>query len=156
MMVRNACFAISFAVFCGCASNRADTDKDAAPLASGQEACFQATQVTGFRPLDRSNLIVYAPTKSRAYHVRIRPPARELSFTSRIAFDGQGTRICGHAGDGVIFDTDSMARKYFVTAVYRLDAEGAQSLIDEYSEELIIDSPDDPGAEIDRDIEDDE
>lgn len=155
-MFRNACFAISFAVLFGCASNSPENDEDAAALVSGQEGCFQAGQVTGFRPLDRSNLIVYAPTKSRAYHVQIRPPARELTFANRIAFDAQGTRICGRAGESVIFDSDSMARKYFVTAVYGLDAEGAQNLIDEYSEDLIIDSQDGPGAEIDRDIEDDD
>lgn len=155
-MVRAASFAISFAVSSGCASRQSENDAQEATFASGQAACFQAGQVTGFRALDRSNLIVYAPTRSSAYHVRIQPPARELNFTSRIAFDTRSRRICGHAGESVIFDSGAMARTYFVTDVYRLDAEGAQSLIDEFAAEVTVDADNTSGAEIDRDIQDDE
>lgn len=153
--VRTSGLAISLAIVCGCANSPAepDTDTDEVISAFGEPGCFHARQVTGFKPLDRSNLIVYAPTRSSAYHVRIRPPARELSFANRIAFDSSGTRICGYAGEGVVFDLDSMARKYFVTDVYKLDAEGARSLIDEFNAEINIDPQSTSGAEIEREIE---
>jgi hypothetical protein len=156
MLVCAASFAISFAVSSGCASRQPENDTEEVTVASGQAACFQTRQVTGFRALDRSNLIVYAPTRSTAYHVRIQPSARELSFTNRIAFDSRSNRICGHAGESVIFDSDAMARKYFVTDVYRLDAEGAQNLIDQFTAEVAVEAENSAGAEIDRDIQDDE
>jgi hypothetical protein len=142
-------------MLCACAGNPTQTDADELAFASGSQACFRPSQVTGFRALDRTNLIVYAPTKSSAYHVRIRPPARQLMFANAIAFDARGSRICGHAGEGIAFESSDMPRKYFVTDVYQLDAEAAQNLIDQFGEELTIEPQNTSGAEIERDIEHD-
>ena len=142
-------------LLCACAGNQTEAEKNniATDSESGQRACFQRAQVTGFKTLDRTNLIVYAPTKSSAYHVRISPPASELRFANAIAFDSGGTRICGHPGEGVIFNSGSVARKYFVTDVYRLDTEAVQNLIAEFSGEVNVEPQNTLEVEIERDIE---
>ena len=147
--------AISFVGTCGCAGNSVEPDAPEAEIVSGQAACFRIDQVTGFRALDRSNLIVYAPTRSSAYHVQIRPPAREINFADRIAFDTRTTRICGYAGESVIFDSGGMGRHYFVTSVRRVDAEDIRSLADQFSGDIEVEPSDDSGAEIERDIDED-
>jgi hypothetical protein len=142
-------------LLCACAGNQAEAEKKniATDAESGQRACFQRGQVSGFKTLDRTNLIVYAPTKSSAYHVRISPPASELRFANAIAFDSGGSRICGHPGEGVIFDSGSVARKYFVTDVYRLDTEAVQNLIVEFGGDVNVEPRNTLEAEIERDIE---
>jgi hypothetical protein len=158
LFARLICLAASGAMLCACASNRtvSETDEDEARVPSDKQACFRPGQVSGFRSLDRSNLIVYASTRSRAYHVRITPAARELDFANTIAFDTSATRICGYAGEAVLFESGGMARKYFVTEVYALDTEATQNLILQFSEDLTIEPQNTSGAVIERDIEDDE
>jgi hypothetical protein len=153
IIVRGICFAVSGVMLCACSSNQTEVDAGEEDTPFGKQACFQASQVSGFRTLDRTNLIVYAPTRSSAYHVRISPPARELKFANTIAFDVRGTRICGHAGEGVVFESGGMVRKYFVTDVFQLDVEAAQNLIDQFSGDLTIESQNSLEAEIERDIE---
>jgi len=153
IIVRGICFAVSGGMLCACSGIPADAGEE--DTAFGKQACFQVSQVSGFKTLDRTNLIVYAPTRSSAYHVRISPPARELKFANTIAFDARGSRICGHAGEGVVFESGGMARKYFVTDVYQLDVEAAQNLVLQFSDELIIESQNRLEAEIERDIEHD-
>jgi hypothetical protein len=146
---------LSTLLLCACASQQppTDSDSDEAVEAIDQRACFQASQVTGFKTLDQSNLIVYAPSRTSAYHVRIRPPARELKFANVIAFDTGGTRICGRVGEGVLFESGGMGRKYFVTDVYRLDEEARQNLISSFSEVINVEPQEERELEIERDIE---
>lgn len=147
--------AVAGMMLCACASNQAGTEMNTheESVETSQRACFKPGQVTGFTTLDRTNLIVYAPTKSSAYHVRISPPARELGFANRIAFDTGETRICGYAGEGVVFDSGGMARRYFVTDVYQLDVAAVQNLIVEFSGEIDIEPQNTLDVEIERDIE---
>jgi len=155
--VRDIWLAAGSMVLYACASSQPDTaaDENTAMAESGERACFSTGQVTGFRTLDRTNLIVYAPTKSSAYHVRISPPARELRYANTIAFDSRGARICGHAGEGVVFESGGMARKYFVTDVYQLDTGAVQNLISAFSGEVNIEPQNALEVEIERDIEQD-
>jgi len=155
MVMRAAWLGVAVLMLAACAGKQMETNSDdnEASGQSGQRACFRPGQVSGFKTLDRTNLIVYAPSKSSAYHVRISPPARELRYANTIAFDSGETRICGYAGEGVFFESGGMARKYFVTDVYQLDAEAAQNLITELSGEVEIEPQNTLEAEIERDIE---
>lgn len=71
--------------------------------------------------LDRSTLIVYAPTKRQAYLVQISPPASRLPFADGLAFQSRGSQICGRAGESVTLAADSM-RRYAIMDVRRLPA----------------------------------
>ena len=145
---------LSGLLLCACASQPTPTDsgRNEAAAAIDPRACFQASQVTGFQTLDQSNLIVYAPSRTSAYHVRIRPPARELKFANVIAFDTHGTRICGRVGEGVLIESGGLGRKYFVTDVYRLDEAAKQNLISSFSEGLNVELQAERELEIERDI----
>lgn len=140
-------------LLCACASGPTDDEPEEVALEFEKKGCFRPGQVTGFEPLDRQNMIVYAPTKSSAYHVRINRAARELTSTNTIAFDSAGSMVCGYPGEGVLLGSGGMARRYFVTDVYELNAEGVQMLIEQFSVQDIIEPQNNSGAEIERDIE---
>ena len=122
----------------------------------GTAACFYQRQVSDFRALDRSNLIVYAPTKSNAYQVIISPPSMSLRSADAIAFKSRSSRVCGYAGERVLLDGRGSGREFSIVSVYRLDEMAHDALLAQYG----IGKPDmEPeettGAEIERDIQTD-
>lgn len=141
---------------CTVGTSREDSQRAAAREPAGTSACFYRRQVSDFRVLDRSNLIVYAPSKSNAYQVQISPSSTELKFADAIAFSSRRNRICGYAGDRLIIGSGPSPREYSVSGVYRLDEVGLQRLLELHG----IGKPGEPlepeeteGAEIERDID---
>jgi hypothetical protein len=139
----------------GCAAGQSATSQSGSVAeASDRSGCFYWRQVTDFDPLDRSNLIVYAPGKASAYRVSISPPSRSLPSANHIAFSSRSNRICGHAGERLLIGS-STELGFSVTQVYPLSKTDLQALLGE-GEEIAI-NPDDPdqalpgtGAEIER------
>jgi hypothetical protein len=126
---------------------------------TGTPACFYRRQVSDFRALDRANLIVYAPTKSNAYHVRISPPTTSLKWADTIAFQSRSGRICGYAGERLLLDGAGAARGFSVAGVYRLDETTHDELLVQYGlgkGATGLEPAETAGAEIERDIESDE
>ena len=151
-----AILAVILAGGCTAGGSAGDSQRAASREPAGTSACFYRRQVSDFRVLDRSTLIVYAPSKSHAYQVRISPPSTEIKFADAIAFSSRSNRICGYAGDRIIVGSGSSPREYSVSGVYRLDEVGLQRLLEQYG----IGKPGDPlepeeteGAEIERDID---
>lgn len=99
------------------------------PADTGTPACFYAGQVSDFTVLDRSNLIVYAPSKRTAYHVRISPPATGLRSADRLSFGGRDSRICGYAGDRLFLPDGRGGERFSIIGVSRLDAAGLEALL---------------------------
>ena len=125
------------------------------PAVAGRPTCFQARQVSDFRPLDRSSLIVYAPSRNNAYHVRISPPSIELRSANAIGFVSRSNRICGYAGDSLRIDRNDRFR-YSVVSVRRLDDVALEALLGAGGGDEADTGPQDTaGAEIERDIDDD-
>ena len=98
------------------------------PSDTGTPACFYWRQVSDFKVLDRSNLIVYAPSRSTAYHVRISPPSLELRSTATLAFNGD-SRICGYAGERLYVGGLTRREQHAIIGVSRLDADGLAMLL---------------------------
>lgn len=151
-----ALLAMLLASGCTTGGSREASQREASREPAGKSACFYRRQVSDFRVLDRTNLIVYAPSKSNAYQVRISPPSTELKFANAIAFSSRSNRICGYAGDRIILGSGSSPREYSVSGVYRLDEVGLQRLLEQHG----IGKPGQPlepeeteGAEIERDID---
>ena len=137
----------------GCAAVP-DSSVDEGAINAGStsnQACFYKRQVQDFEVLDRSNFIVYAPNKSRPYHVRISPPSTDLKFANALAFSSRGNRICGYAGDTVLIGVRN-DRRYSVTGVYRLDEIMLEQVLGAYGNVDIETEPTE-GAEIERDLE---
>lgn len=142
----------------GCATEgaRKEEQPQVAREPTGRQGCFYIRQVNDFRALDRSNLIVYAPTRSTAYHVRISPPSTELKFANALAFQSRSNRICGYAGDRIVFRGTGAGNQVSVTNVYRLDEVGLQRLLAAYGlaeGAEVLEPEEGEAAEIERDIE---
>ncbi len=99
------------------------------PADTGTPACFYAGQVSDFSVLDRSNLIVYAPSRQTAYHVRISPPATSLRATDRLSFGPRDARICGYAGERLIVPDGRGGERFSIIGVSRLTEAGLESLL---------------------------
>lgn len=126
---------------------------------AGAPACFYRRQVSDFRPLDRSNLVVYAPTRSNAYHVQISPPSTSLRWADAIAFKSRSSRICGYAGERVLLDGSATAREFSVVSVHRLDETAYDSLLARYGigeAAVELEPAETTGAEIEREFDADD
>lgn len=110
----------------------ADESLDQVQGGTTKQGCFYTRDASNFDVLDKSNFIVYAPTKSRAFHVRIAPPSNELKFANGLAFEGRGNRICGYAGESVAFGAGGGPRRYSIANVWQLDQAALEQLLETY------------------------
>ena len=95
----------------------------------GTPGCFLRQSVQNFDVLDDRNLIIYAPGKADAYHVQVSPPSGQLRFAHALAFESQGSSVCGYAGDGLIIaEAGTGPRRLSITGIYRLDAAALDGL----------------------------
>jgi hypothetical protein len=142
----------------GCAAPQTDTRAPrptVKPGEFGSSACFFARQAQDFRVLDDRNVIVFAPTKSQAYHVQISPSATALRFANRMAFVSRNTQICGYAGDDLLLAEGPGERRYSVTGVYRLDEASLEALRARFGQApppAAAEPEPSEGAEIERDL----
>lgn len=115
---------------CGGTVGQARTERAPvpAPSVTGTSSCFYPRDVRDFRVLDRSNLVLYAPNDSNAYHVRLSPPSTELRFADTIAFHPAGDRICGYPGERLIVGPPTAVESLAIIAVARLSPESLQAL----------------------------
>lgn len=115
--------------------------------------CFYARDVGSWRVLDRSSLIVYAPSKSHAFRVQVAPGASDLKWVDRLAFISRSSQICGHAGERIVIPTGSFKKSYSVIDVRQLDRVSLEGLLGGYGEAGQTGSPEpdkSPGSVIER------
>jgi hypothetical protein len=116
--------------------------------------CFYVREVNDWEPLNRLNLIIYAPNKRRAYLVTISSPAVSLRSSSNIAFTGVRNRICGRPGERLVVGVGT-SREYAVMDVRRLDKQMLAGLLQnkEAAKGKSIEPADEsPGAKVETDI----
>ena len=119
-----------------------------------KSGCFYVREVNDWEALNRVNLIIYAPNKSRAYLVTISSPAVSLRSSSNIAFTGVRNRICGRPGERLVVGVGT-SREYAVMDVRRLDKEMLAGLLQnkEAAKGQTIEPADEsPGAKVETDI----
>ena len=71
---------------------------------AGKNECVFARTINNFKVLDRNNMIIWAPTRSRSYLVELSMTMQELKFANTIAFvdrnhDGM---LCGYGMDRIV------------------------------------------------------
>ena len=71
---------------------------------AGKNECVFARTIHDFKVLDRNKMIIWAPTRSKAYLVELSMPMPELKFANTIAFvdrnhDGM---LCGYGLDRIV------------------------------------------------------
>ncbi len=141
----------------GCAAN--DDQKsayDESPEYTAGSACFYASQASDWTVLDRSTLIVYAPSKSHAFRVDVGPGASDLRWADSLAFVSRSSRICGRAGDRIVTPTGTANRSYTVIGVTRLDPASVEDLLAAYGkagQSEQVEPGESPGAEIERELD---
>lgn len=144
----------------GCAPGTEGTREPSlpSPADTGTSACFHASQVSSFTVLDPSNLIVYAPSKQTAYHVRISPPASGLRLVDSLAFVGRDSRICGYAGEQLLIPSGRRSERFSIAGVSRLDQAGLAALLAAAGRPAGAGAEPEPGAgdQINRDLEPEE
>jgi len=128
------------------------------PIDTGglKTGCFYARDVNNWQGLNREYLIVYAPSKSRPYLVRISPPSIDLRSAYTIGFEGRD-RICGKPGERLVM-ARAAARNFTILDVWRLDADTNARLVESKKarDSGAIDPAASPGAEVETDIKVDE
>jgi hypothetical protein len=71
---------------------------------TGKNDCVFARTISDFKVLDRNKMVIWAPTRSRAYLVELSMPLPELKFANSIAVvdrnhDGM---LCGYGMDRIV------------------------------------------------------
>jgi hypothetical protein len=130
-----------------------DDTVESAPIGTDS---VRIDQVRDFRVLDRSNLILYAPSPRHAYHVELLPPCQGLRFADTIALRGRMGRLAGFAGDRVIIPGPGFPERCSIRSVRRLDEAALAELIQRFDEEYDRDpAAEEAEVEIPRREEDD-
>jgi hypothetical protein len=143
----------------GCSATDATTRAPKPSVKAGEFGaadCFYSRQAQDFKVLDDHNLIVFAPSRTSAYHVVISPPSSELRFANAMGFESRNTRICGYAGDRLLLADGPGARPYAVMGVYRLDEAALQGLSTRFGVgEAPVQTEPQPadGADIEKDLD---
>ena len=138
----------------GCATNgdQGSAADERQGYAAGS-ACFYASQASDWTVLDRSTLIVYAPSRSHAFRVDVGAGASDLRWADSLAFVSSSSRICGRAGDRIVTPTGTANRSYTVVGVTRLDPAALEGLLATYGKASEpVEPGESPGAEIEREL----
>ena len=105
---------------------------------SGKNECVFTRSIYDFKALDRNNLVIWAPSRSKAYLVELSMPLPELKFASRLALvdrnhDGM---LCGFGMDRIVVADSSFAQPSTIMGMSRLDAAGLAQLEEKYDVRL--------------------
>jgi hypothetical protein len=132
------------------AKARSDQAIDTGGLKSG---CFYARELSNWDVLNREYLIVFAPSKSRAYLVHFSPPSFDVRSASTIGFEG-GDRICGRPGERLIVGR-SRGMGHMIMDVWRLDGITVDRLLEKKKTREtgeVEPAAESPGAKVETDI----
>jgi hypothetical protein len=108
---------------------------------TGNNDCVFARTISDFKVLDRNKMVIWAPSRSKAYLVELSMPVPELKFANRIAVvdrnhDGM---LCGYGMDRIVV-ADSSAAGFRTPATImgmkRLDDAGLAQLEQQYDVRL--------------------
>ena len=93
-------------------------------------ACIHTYAVRDFAVIDSKHLILEGPTRSRVYLVTLLGSCFGVRGANAIALKGTGGRVCGRAGDEIMFDRHH--GRCFIDEIYKVaDREEARSLAEE-------------------------
>jgi hypothetical protein len=129
-----ALFAVSGA---GLAAHAASDEAAKKPHADRNECVF-VRSIYDFKPLDRNNLVIWAPTRRNAYLVQLSFPLPELKFAQRLAIvdrDHNGM-LCGFGMDRIVVADSSFRQPSTILGMTRLDNERIAQLEAQYDVRL--------------------
>jgi hypothetical protein len=106
--------------------------------ARNDNECVFARTIYDFKPLDRNKMVIWAPTRSKAYLVELSMPMPELKFANTIAVvdrnhDGM---LCGYGMDRIVAVDSGLRTPATVMGMTRLDDAGLAQLEQQYNVKL--------------------
>ena len=109
---------VAAAALSACAS----IDETSSEARTTFDDCFFAGTLRDWRPLDNSNLILFASGR-RPYHVELMRPAAGLSFNVSIGVYDRDGRVCPYGGDAIIVDGGFMPERIAIRSMRQLTDE---------------------------------
>lgn len=116
----------------------AASDAAAKETHASRNECVFVRSIYDFKPLDRTNLIIWAPTRRNAYLVQLGFPLPELKFAQRLAIvdrDHNGM-LCGFGMDRIVVADSSFRQPSTILGMTRLDNERIAQLEAQYDVHL--------------------
>lgn len=118
----------------------AGASANAAATRASKNDCVFTRSIYDFKALDRNNLVIWAPSRSKAYLVELSMPLPEIKFANRLAFvdrnhDGM---LCGYGMDRIVVADSSAAFRTpsTILGMTRLDDAGIAQLEEKYDVRL--------------------
>ena len=93
--------------------------------------CIFFRSLHDFRPLNRYNLVVWAPSRKHPYHIQLDRPCHGLRFAHTIGFKSNNDgRLCGFGGDAVLVDQGGgIPQRCTIGSITKLNEEQLQALL---------------------------
>ncbi len=92
--------------------------------------CIFFRTLYDWKPLNRYNLIVWAPSRKHPYHLQLDRPCLNLRFAHTIGFTSNDGRLCGHGGDSILVTSGGgIPDRCPIGSITKLDEEGLQRLL---------------------------
>lgn len=101
---------------------------DKLPQTSNQ--CIFFRTLYDWKPLNRYNLIVWAPSRKHPYHLQLDRPCHNLRFAHTIGFTSNDGRLCGFGGDSVLVGHGGgLPDRCSIGSITKLDEDGLERLL---------------------------
>ena len=103
-------------------------------FAPGANQCIFFRRLYDWKPLNDSNLIVWAPSRNNPYLIQLVRRCSALRFTLSLGFYSRDSNLCPLGGDAVIVDGGGgRAERCAIGGITKLTEESLQSLLDQAS-----------------------
>ena len=127
MLIKQVLIISTSCLLLACAGSEEQLPEDPTAEVSSRTDCISTGSIRDYTVLDDANLIV-TERASRKYHVALTRRAYGLRSSSRIGFQSDTSRICGHFDDLVI-DDGFGPEEVRIASVKRLTPEAEEDLL---------------------------
>ena len=101
---------------------------DSLPQTTNQ--CIFFRTLHDWKPLNRHNLIVWAPSRNHPYHLQLDRPCQNLRFAHTIGFTSTNGRLCGFGGDSILVTSGGgKPDRCPIGSITKLDEAGLERLL---------------------------
>lgn len=96
--------------------------------------CIFFRTLYDWKPLNDSNLIVWAPSRNNPYLIQLNQRCSAMRFTLSLGFYSRDSNLCPMGGDAVIVDgSGGRPERCGIGGITKLNEESLQSLLDQAS-----------------------
>ncbi|GEM_PF-3284661 len=98
---------------------------------SGDNQCIFFRTLYDWRALNRTHLIVWAPSRKQAYLLQLDRPCWGLRFTNNLGFYSRDSSLCPYGGDAIIVDDGIGNERCTIGSITKLTDESLKSILDQ-------------------------